>query len=325
MKSTVPAAAVVHVLHGQTMGTTWSVRACAAADADLHALHAGIQHVLDRIVAQMSTWEPGSHISRFNRSDAGQWLSVPPGFMAVLRGALAIAEASDGAFDPSVGALVGAWGFGAQAGPSSAPDSARQASAHGTVGWKRLRVDEDASRILQPGGVQLDFSAIAKGYGVDAVIEHLREGGLAAALVEVGGELRGFGRKPDGEGWRVLMESSPDEEAAAGWEPRVLALDDLAVATSGDRWHAYEAGGERYSHTIDPRNGRPVPHASAAVTVVMRSAMEADAWATAFTVLGHEQGLALAREHDFAVRYVIRTPDGLQEHSTPALDAMLLA
>ena len=106
-------------------------------------------------------------------------------------------------------------------------------------------------------------------------------------LIEVGGELYGYGRKADGTPWRVLVESSPDEEAdAEGLEPRVLALDGLAVATSGDRWHAYSQDGRRYSHTIDPRSGEPVTDAAAAVTVVAADAMHADAWATALTVMG---------------------------------------
>ncbi len=314
---------VVHTLHGQTMGTNWSVRFCASTDADLHAWHSRVQAVLDHIVAQMSTWEPDSDISRFNRAPAGQWQSMPAEFMRVLACSLAIARDSDGAFDPSVGSLVGAWGFGAHAREQSIPEASVQQAAQAGVGWQRLQVDVDASRVLQPGGLQLDFSAIAKGFGVDAVVEMLQARGVLSALVEVGGELRGFGRKPDGERWRVLMESAPDEEADANLPMRVIALDDHAVATSGDRWHAFEADGQRFSHTLDPRSGRPVQAASAAVTVVAPSAMEADGWATALTVLGVEAGLALAAERDLAVRYVVRRDDGLVEHCSPALGAWL--
>jgi thiamine biosynthesis lipoprotein len=319
---TIPPAHTVHALGGDTMGTTWSVQVVAGRDCDLHALHHRVQVVLDRVVAQMSTWEPDSDISRFNRAEAGHWQAIPGEFLQVLRTALVIAEASGGAFDPTVGGLVGLWGFGAQAQPRGATDGLQQRRLAANAGWDRLQLDVPGSRVLQTGGLILDLSAIAKGYAVDAVAEALRRDGIGAALIEVGGELFGYGRKPDGTPWRVLMESTPEEEQAAQLEPRVVELDGKAVATSGDRWHAYEHQGERISHTLDPRSARPVAQSSAGVTVLAASAMEADAWATAMTVLGAEQGLALAERLSLAVRFVDRTPQGLQERSSSALSAM---
>jgi len=316
----------VHALRGQTMGTTWSVQCVGAADTDLHALHAAVQQRLDGIVAQMSTWEAGSDISRYNRGAAGAWFALPDDFLHVLRAALDIARASGGAYDPTVSPLVAAWGFGAHAAARTAPDPARIADARSRVGWQRVALDAAQARAQQPGGTELDLSAIAKGYGVDAVAALLRRRGMPGALVEVGGELYGYGRKPDGQPWRVLVESSPDEEAdSEGLDPRVLALDGIAVATSGDRWHAYEQDGERYSHTLDPRTGRPVPPSAAAVTVVAGDAMHADGWATALTVMGAEAGHAFALEHGIAARFLIRTPRGLQETMTPTFEQHLSA
>jgi thiamine biosynthesis lipoprotein len=311
----------VHALGGDTMGTTWSVQVVASRDLDLHALHRDIQQVLDRVVAQMSTWEADSDISRFNRASAGQWHAIPAEFLQVLRAALKIAEASDGAFDPTVGGLVGLWGFGAQAQPHGRLDELQHRRVAADAGWHRLQLDVPGSRILQTGGLSLDLSAIAKGYGVDAVADALRSRQLPAALVEVGGELLGFGRKPDGTPWRVLLESNPEEESAADLEPRVLELDGTAVATSGDRWHSYEHEGERLSHTLDPRTAKPVAHASAGVTVLAESAMQADAWATAMTVLGADAGLVLAERLGLAVRFVDRGAQGLQERSSSAMSA----
>jgi thiamine biosynthesis lipoprotein len=172
----------------------------------------------------------------------------------------------------------------------------------------------------------LDLSAIAKGYGVDVVAALLRRRGIDSALVEVGGELYGYGRKPDGQPWRVLVESSPDEEVDDdGLEPRVLTLDGVAVATSGDRWHAYAHEGRRYSHTIDPRSGEPVTDAAAAVTVVAADAMQADAWATALTVMGTADGQAFAARHGLAARFLQRSAQGLQETMTPAFERHLAA
>ncbi len=311
----------LHTLGGETMGTTWSVRLAAARNTDLHALHAGIQAQLDRVVAQMSTWDPASDISVYNRADAGTWQRIPDEFHRVLACALQIAEASDGAFDPTVGSLVRLWGFGADAAIDHMPSMEERELVRRNIGWRRIQLR--AGELLQPGGVRLDLSAIAKGFGADRVAEHLREVGIGDALVEVGGELHGVGRKPDGSPWRVLVEAGPEEDDHS-LEPCVLDLDGLAVATSGDRWHHYtrrdEHGEEhRYTHTLDPRSGAPVEHAAVAVSVIARDAMHADAWATALTVLGETAGMALAEREGLAVRYLGRDGDGqLRERMTDA-------
>lgn len=302
--------ACVHALHGETMGTSWSVKLVASAQVDLHLLHDGIQRILDRIVSQMSTWESDSDISRFNRSPAGSWHALPEEFFTVLSCAVQIARESGGAYDPTVGPLVAAWGFGAALKPMRIPDPKSLADARSRVGWHRLELRQTMRTALQAGGVALDLSAIAKGFGVDAVVAHLRGQRISAALVEVGGELRGYGSKPDGARWAVLVETSA--EGSDGAEPCVMVLDDVAVATSGDHWHAFEQDGVSYSHSLDPRSGRPVPQATMAVTVVAADAMQADAWATALTVMGAEDGLSYAQGSRLAARFVTRTRDGLR-------------
>ena len=304
------------------MGTSWCVKLVASPRADLHAMHAGIQAQLDRVVAQMSTWEADSDISRFNRAAAGTWQRLPPEFFAVLACAMDTARDSDGAYDPTIGALVEAWGFGPAQG-GGIPDASELTSAQAGLGWRRVSLRSQDMSALQPGGVRLDLSAIAKGYGVDLVARHLRDAGIAAALIEVGGELYGYGRKPDGGQWQVLAEAAPDaepdEEAIC-----VIALDSVAVATSGDHWHAFEQDGTRYSHTLDPRTGKPVETAAAAVTVIAEDAMRADAWATALTVMGAEAGYRFAQQRNIAARFVVRGSDHeLIESKTDAFRARL--
>jgi Membrane-associated lipoprotein involved in thiamine biosynthesis len=169
----------------------------------------------------------------------------------------------------------------------------------------------------------LDFSAIAKGYAVDHLSAWLRHCGITAALVEVGGELHGYGLKPDGSSWRVLVETGPEEDAAGSWPARVLRLDNLAIATSGDHFHHYADAQGLVSHSLDPRSGQPVAMTTAAVSVAAASAMLADAWATALTVLGPQQGLALANAHGLAARFVSRHRDGPHEHLSTAFAALL--
>lgn len=298
-------------LGGQTMGTTWSAKLAVPSGMDLHALHDRLQGELDRVVAQMSTWEAASDLCRFNRAAAGTWQVLPHDFGQVMTCALRIARDSDGAFDPTIGALVQAWGFGAGGGRPSVPAPADLAQAHTWPGWAQLVLREGPFELLQPGGLQLDLSAIAKGYAVDLLLQALRARGIDDALVEVGGELAGRGRKPDGTPWRVLVETGADEHSTL--PPRVLVLDGLAVATSGDRWHRFEHDGVRYAHTFDPRTGQPVTQAAAAVTVVADTAMEADAWATALTVMGVDAGLEFAARQHLAARFVVQSAAGAQE------------
>jgi len=317
---TLPDTFAVHALYGETMGTRWRVDLCAARHAPLDALHGAVQSRLDAIVAQMSTYESDSDISRFNRAPAGSWRVLPDDFFRVMDCALQVAEASDGAFDPAIGALVGAWGFGAHARGRRALDAATLAGARDACGWRKLELRRETRELRQPGGLSLDLSAIAKGYSVDAVAELLRTRGIVAALVDVGGELRGFGRKPDGAPWRVLVETGEDDDEDG--DPCVLVLDDAAVATSGTRWHRYEADGREVAHTIDPRSGEPVGDAPVAVSVLADDAMRADAWSTALTVMGAEAGFAFAAAHGLAARFVPSGADA-EPRMTPAFEARL--
>jgi len=308
----------LHTLYGETMGTRWRVDLYAPRNERLDPLHGAVQARLDAIVAQMSSWEPESDLSRFNRAPAGSWHALPDDFFAVLDCALQVAHDSDGAFDPAIGAIVGAWGFGAHAHARGVPDAGTLADASAASGWRQLQLDRDARRLRQPGGLALDLSAIAKGYGVDAVVELLRERGVDAALVDVGGELRGHGRKPDGTPWRVLVERGELDDAA----PCVITLDDAAIATSGPYWQRFEADSRELSHTIDPRIGAPVADAPAAVSVIAGSGMLADAWSTALTVMGVEAGAAFAEARGLAVR-LLPADAHAQALTTPAFDACL--
>lgn len=310
--------AAVHTLAGRSMGTSWNVKFAGPAGLDTAALTAAVQSELDLVVAQMSHWEPGSNLGRFNRAPAGSEHALPPVFAEVLACALEVAAASGGAFDPAAGALVDLWGFGPTGRfdePGFAPpDDAAVAAALAQSGWLKLRVDQ--GRAHQPGGVQLDLSAIAKGYAVDRVARRLVALGFGDSLVEVGGELRGSGIRPDGQPWWVAL-AQPDGSAPS----TRVALHGLSVATSGDYVRAFTGpGSERRAHTIDPRSGRPVEHGLASVSVLHAECMLADAWSTALTVLGTERGLALAARMGIAALFVQRREDGgFDEHPSPAL------
>jgi len=315
--------ASVQTLAGKTMGTRWSVKLVAPAGEPLHAVQAAIEMTLDRIVAQMSTYEAQSDISRFNRAPAGTCQVLPDEFFRVLQYALEVARDSDGAYDPTVGSLVGLWGFGALGQRFAIPSMDEIAALRGTCGWDRIQLDKTHRTATQPGGIHLDLSSVAKGFAVDRVAEVLRDLGCTDFLVEVGGELRGAGVKPDGLPWWVALERPPTPDGLASISDIVIALNDLAVATSGSAEHFFDAGGHRYSHTIDPRSGAPVAHDLVSVSVLHRECMHADALATALSVLGPEEGMAHAERLGLAARFVSAGRDGLRERLTPRLAAML--
>lgn len=305
----------VRALAGVTMGTTWSVHFSAPPSVDELGVQTRVQSALDRVVQQMSTWLPNSVLSRFNEAPAGTWHPLPQEFATVLECALQIARDTDGAYDPTVGALVNAWGFG----PRDASRSTTRDSARHLCGYTRLTFDAPRTRVQQPGGTYVDLSAIAKGFGVDEVARAMQSIGIDSFLVEVGGELRGQGVKADGLPWWVELERPPLHDGA----PIVVALHDLAVATSGDYRRFAHEGGTTYSHTIDPRTSRPIANGIASVTVIHASCMHADALSTALTVLGAEAGLTYADERAIAAHIIVRTPEGFVEHMSHAMRAML--
>lgn len=320
-----PPSDLIWSLAGESMGTTWSVRLVPPPGVSQDAFQAAIEAELARIVALFSPWTPDSEISRFNAAPAGTW-ELSPDFWALLNASLDLADDVNGAVDPTLGALVDLWGFGPPGprdplNPLPADDEIEAALA--VSGWQKLRLNRDARAAVQVGGpnggMKLDFSGIAKGHAVDRVSARLSEMGATSHLVEIGGELLGRGVKPDAQPWWVEIETAPGSPA-----PRtVAALFDVAVATSGDWRRAFVHDERLYPHTIDGSTGRPVDNGLAQVTVFDASAMRADAWATALTVLGPFDGPEFAEAMKIAAHFVERTPRGLVERMSPAFAAMM--
>ena len=297
-------------LNGATMGTRWSALTYAPATTDAAALQAALAGAVDLVDRQMSTWKPTSDLMRLNAAPLGVWVPLPAELLFVVAKGLAIGRASDGAFDIGLGDLVDAWGFGPG---GSRPDAAAVQSL--LSGQRQpthavLELDETRGRVRKHAELRLDLSGIAKGFGVDEMMRVARSRGLDTVLVALDGELRACGAKPDGTPWAVAVEKPDyDRRSTLG----VVALQDAAIATSGDYRRWVDVGPARLSHTMDRRRGGPLRSPVASVTVIAESCVEADAWATALLVLGPTEGSALASRCGLEALFVLRTDRGLSQ------------
>jgi len=290
-------------LNGPTMGTRWSALFFAEPGFDPAPLRSALQDAVDEVDAQMSIWKPDSDLMRLNAAPAGEWVAVPERLREVLSLGLEIGRASGGAFDIGMGDAVAAWGFGPKA---AELDGIRAAMTTDRMpAYAALEID--GPHVRKSAAIALDLNGIAKGYGVDRLTETLRDHGIADALVGIDGEMRALGLRPDGQAWTIAVEA-PDADRRAPHS--ILALQDAAVATSGDYRHWVEVQGRRLSHTMDPNRGAPLLASPASVTVVARSCAQADAWATALMVLGSDRGATLARKLGINALFLLRDSDG---------------
>jgi len=305
-------------LRGATMGTIYTVKIGElAASVDEKTLHAELEGILARINGRMSTYDPDSELSRFNAAPTTEWVPMSAETVRVVEEALEVSRLTDGAFDVTVGPLVDLWGFGPAPAPEEPPSADEIAAARERVGFERLhaRTSEPALRKDHPQ-LRVDLSAIAKGYAVDQLAEHLESRGVSDYMVEIGGEVRAQGNHPRGSPWRIGIEKPVTDERSI---QRVLHIRNRGLATSGDYRNFIELGGERLSHTIDPRTGRPAAHELASVTVMAESSMRADALATGLMALGPEGARDLARRERIAALLIVRRDDGFHEEPTPQI------
>jgi FAD:protein FMN transferase len=311
------------VVTGPTMGTGYAVKFYPGTiDVDIQRIQSQIDALLERINNQMSTWRADSELSRFNKSSSTDWFPVSTELAYVVEAAAAVSSLSGGAFDVTVGPVVNLWGFGPDRGSGEIPSQSQIREAMERVGYRQLlaRSSPAALRKQRPD-LYVDLSAIAKGFAVDEVTRLLDDWHIPSYLVEIGGELRARGAKGDGSAWNVAIERPLSGERTV---QDVVALGNVAIATSGDYRNYVENDGQRYSHTIDPHTGLPIAHGVASVSVITASAMQADALATAIMVMGPEEGYGLAVKEALAVQLILRADDGFRVMMTPQFEHYLL-
>jgi len=309
-------------LEGEAFGTSFHMKLTRVdLGTSVEQLRASVDEAIDRLNSQMSLWDDSSELSGFNADTTTDWFPVSGETVAVVEAALHLRQRTSGAFDPTVRPLLSLWSFGPGDRPQQVPSPSDLAAALALVGAEveTRRHPEPGLRKIAPQ-VQLDLNALAKGFAVDRFCDIASEVAPQGVMVEIGGEVCCRGTRPDGSPWRIAIE-----QPIAGTRrvESYVELQDAALATSGDYRNYFESAGKRYSHTIDPRTGRPIEHNLASVSVVADDCMTADAWATALMVLGPDAGYNLARQEGVAAHFVARENGVFVQRSTTGFPELI--
>jgi len=300
------------------MGTTYHIIAIASDSVDTTTiqkkkLKQQIDDQLKAINQQMSTYQIDSEISQFNRYTKTDWFTVSHDFAFVVSNAQKVSQLTHGAFDITVSPLVNLWGFGTK-NQNKIPSNHEISAALDNTGFSHLTVR------LQPPSLKkehlsltIDLSAIAKGFAVDAVSHFLEEQGFYNHLIEIGGEVKTRGKNTDNKDWQIAIEQPKKTHIANNNANhntnKIISVSNLGIATSGDYRNYFIKDGIRFSHTIDPKTGKPITHQLASVTILNKSCMIADAYATAVMVLGENTGKTFILNNNIKANMIIREGD----------------
>lgn len=305
----------IMMVSGETMGTTYSVK-YVVSQAEIAPLSTKIKSdidiKLDKINQLMSTYIVESELSNINRAPANQSIPISSETAFVISKAIDLYSLSNGKLDITIGPLVNLWGFGPEATPIVLPDESQLANLRTYVGIDKFKLTGN-SLVKLNKNVYIDLSTIAKGYAVDVVVQHMRDLGFKSFMVEIGGELYVQGSKPNQKPWLIAIEKPVSNERAL---QKIIAVENVGIASSGDYRNYFEKEGIRYSHLIDPTTGYPIQHNLVAVTVLAESAMMADGLATALNVMGKDEGLALADSNDIAALFITKEGDDYVEYAS---------
>ncbi len=301
-------------LSGETMGTSYHISYQLPKGADEAAIQAAIDKRLQDINDSMSTYQADSTISKFNQLGKDTPIAIDADFSHVLKASRQVYELSGGAFDPTVMPLIETWGFGSTMTVErlqSPPTALEIAQAKALVDFDSV-IQKDDSIYKTKDGVGLDFSAVAKGYGVDVIADVLKNTyQIRNYMVEIGGEVATSGVSAQQQPWQIAIDA-PIEGSTVSTRQAMAVIRQpinngasMALATSGNYRNSVVFDGKHYSHTIDPTTGQPIVGGAPSVTVAAETVALADAWATALTAMPYEKALATAKEHNIAALFVI--------------------
>lgn len=312
---------------GKTMGTTYHIKYIDNGTKTLpkpELIKAQLDHLLDVVNQEMSTYKKDSQISQFNQmKEVDTPFVISADFAKVVAEAVRLNQVTEGALDVTVGPLVNLWGFGPDKRLNKVPTQAQIDERSQSVGIEKFVLDTAQNTLTKKvPNLYLDLSSIAKGFGVDKLAEHLESLGIEHYLVEIGGEIRGKGQNLLGKAWNIAIEKP---EFAQGSSSQItLPLNNLAMATSGNYRNYFEdEQGKRLSHIIDGKTHRPIEHNLASITVLHPSTMTADGLSTGLFVLGAEKALAVAEREQLAVFLILKTANGYETQMSSKFAALL--
>ncbi len=304
------AAPPVPAWEGRTMGTFYAVRLAGAPQKpeQTQALRTAVEKRFDELNRQMSHYLPDSELARFNASASTAPYKVSAACAGVMRQALELHRATEGAFEPTLGALINLWGFGPAGPRTTKPTDDQLAAARAQCGANHLRVTPQAELQKDVPGLQLNLGGLAKGYAADEAARVLRKHGCANFFVSVGGEVVACGVNDAGRPWQVGIERPLYGAAPGAAVSAIVPLSGRALSTSGNSRQFFRAeDGRVYVHLLDPATGHPPQHTLASVTVIATNGLTADALATALFVLGPDRGLRWVEAHpDVAALFILR-------------------
>ena len=271
------------------------------------SLKLDIDNELKRFDASLSMFNDSSIISRINRNEESIVDSL---FSKVFKVAMTVSAITDGCFDITVAPLVNAWGFGFT--EETAPSQAKIDSILQIVGWQKVQLTAEGKVEKQDPRIMLDCSAIAKGYAVDVIADLLRKKGVKNYMVDIGGEVDVAGVNSSGGLWRIGISKPDDDPESRNQDLQtILEISDKGIATSGNYRNFYYKDGMKYAHTIDPKTGHPVQHSILSSTVIAKECIIADAFATAFMVMGMERAKELLeKNHDIEAFFIYSDEKG---------------
>lgn len=297
-----------YVITGETMGTFYTVKFISSQEQSIPVWQEKIDTCLSLVNKHLSMFDPTSELGRFNVFESNKPFRVSTGFMSVLEIARHIHSITQGAFDPTVKPLVDLWGFGTHKGSLTIPDADVITRLLRKTGFEHIQFEPDRT-ILKTRIVTLDLSAIAKGYGVEAVKKILTDGRIKNALVEIGGELSACGKNMKYRNWSVGI-NTPSKKVSQQGLYRIVKLDNNAIATSGNYRNFIRINGKDYSHIIDPDTGYPVENAVVSASVIAKTCTFADGLATGLMVMDIKDGIALVNQLEDTECLIIEKKNG---------------
>jgi FAD:protein FMN transferase len=310
----------IQKLEGSAQGTTYHISYWSELPVNDKDVEISIKNELDTIDKTLSNYRPDSIIEKFNSNESKDSLEAGSEIVSLVRVAETVHQASQGCYDLSIKPLFELWGF--RGDELNLPNDSMILKTLARIGMEKLEIVDETHLRKKQADLKIDLSSIAQGYSVESISRVLEQKGITNYLVEIGGELKTRGLKPNSQAWRIAVERPlPGEQAMQ----KIITMPKesrMAVMTSGTYRHYFDHEGKRYSHILDARTGRPVAHDLVSVTVIHENPVIADAWSTALLCLGQKDGMKAANAEKIPALFIQQQNKELIETRSDALNTL---